>query len=434
MAKTAPALPKGTRDFLPRDLVLRNRAFALLRATFERYGFEPLETPAVELTSVLEGKYGEEGDRLLFRVLKRGNDLESAGRAVAALPEGERGAAPLARELSDMALRYDLTVPFARVVAAHLNDLALPFRRYQMQPVWRADRPQKGRYREFYQCDVDCVGSRSVTVEAEMLAMVNELFSALGFAEFTIRINHRALLDALQAVSGVPAERRVAVLTAIDKFDKIGADGVRAELAQTAITPDALERLMAIVELTGTPRELIERLRPLVGASSEGVAGLDDLAALFGYLEAMGVPPARYAFDLSMVRGLAYYTGAIYETTVTRPKIGTLSSGGRYDRLIGQFLGRDVPCVGVSFGIDRMFDAMAELGLLGGDVTTTTQALVTLFNPGTAAAAFALARALRAAGIRTEVYAEPKELRPQLAFASKKGIPLALILGPDELA
>ncbi|HEV2238036.1 MAG TPA: histidine--tRNA ligase [Ktedonobacterales bacterium] len=434
MAKTAPALPKGTRDFLPRDLVLRNRAFALLRATFERYGFEPLETPAVELTSVLEGKYGEEGDRLLFRVLKRGHDLESAGRAVAALPEDERGAAQLARELSDMALRYDLTVPFARVVAAHLNDLALPFRRYQMQPVWRGDRPQKGRYREFYQCDVDCVGSRSVTVEAEMLAMVNELFSALGFAEFTIHINHRALLDALQAVSGVPADSRVAVLTAIDKLDKIGADGVREELAKTAISADALERLMAIVALTGTPRELIARLRPLVGESREGVAGLDDLEALFGYLEALGVPPARYAFDLAMVRGLAYYTGTIYETTVTRPKIGTLSSGGRYDRLIGQFLGRDLPCVGVSFGLDRMFDAMAELGLLGGDETTTTQALVTLFGPETTAAAFALARDLRAAGIRTEVYAEPKELRPQLAFASKKGIPLALILGPDELA
>jgi histidyl-tRNA synthetase len=433
MAKTAPALPKGTRDFLPRDLVLRNRAFALLRATFERYGFEPLETPAVELSSVLEGKYGEEGDRLLYRVLKRGNDLESAGRAVAALPEGECGAAQLARELSEMALRYDLTVPFARVVAAHLNDLALPFRRYQIQPVWRADRPQKGRYREFYQCDVDCVGSRSVTVEAEMLAMVNELFSALGFAEFTIRINHRALLDALQATSGVPEERRVAVLTAIDKFDKIGADGVREELGKTGIGPDARDKLMAIIAVAGTPREMIEHLRPLVGETPQGGAGLDDLGALFGYLEMLGIPPARYAFDLSMVRGLAYYTGAIFETTVTRPKIGSLCSGGRYDRLIGQFLGRDLPCVGLSFGLDRMFDAMSELGLLGGDATTTTQALVTLFSPATAAAAFALARELRAAGIRTEVYAEPRELRPQLAFASKKGIPLALILGPDEL-
>src|SRR5260370_27394778 len=227
MAKTPPALPKGTRDFLPRDLVLRNRAFALLRDTFERYGFEPLETPSVELTSVLEGKYGEEGDRLLFRILKRGNELEAAARAVVALPEGERSASPLARELADMALRYDLTVPFARVVAAHLNDLALPFRRYQIQPVWRADRPQRGRYREFYQCDVDCVGSRSVTVEAEMLAMVNELFTALGFEEFTIRINHRALLDALQAASGVPEERRGARRPASDKMGTSCAGGGR---------------------------------------------------------------------------------------------------------------------------------------------------------------------------------------------------------------
>jgi histidyl-tRNA synthetase len=433
MAKTPPALPKGTRDFLPRDLVLRNRAFALLRDTFERYGFEPLETPSVELTSVLEGKYGEEGDRLLFRILKRGNELEAAARAVVALPEDERSAGLLARDLADMALRYDLTVPFARVVAAHLNDLALPFRRYQIQPVWRADRPQRGRYREFYQCDVDCVGSRSVTVEAEMLAMVNEVFSGLGFTEFTIRINHRTLLDALMEVTGVPEGRRVAALTALDKLDKIGADGVGEELAKAGIEPDARARLMDVIYLTGTPQAILEALRPLVSANANGELGLRELSEVFGYLDVMGVPAERVALDISIVRALSYYTGTIFETVVTRPKIGSLSGGGRYDRLIGQFLGRDLPCVGVSFGIDRMFEALAELKLMVGETVTTTQALVTLFGAETVPASFALASDLRREGIRTEVYAEPKELRPQLAFASKKGIPLVCILGPDEL-
>src|SRR5690349_20800244 len=232
MARIAPVNARGTRDFLPRDLVRRNRVFALLRETFERYGYEPLETPAIENTAVLEGKYGEEGERLLFRILKRGRELESGVRALDALPADERGAAALARFLSDEALRYDLTVPFARVIAAHQNALVFPFRRYQMQPVWRADKPQRGRYREFYQCDVDCVGSRSMTVDAEMAAIHHEVFTRLGFTTFVTRINHRGLLDALMESCGVAPERRVAALTAIDKLDKIGIAGVREELAK----------------------------------------------------------------------------------------------------------------------------------------------------------------------------------------------------------
>jgi histidyl-tRNA synthetase len=434
MAKTPPTTPAGTRDFLPRDLVMRNRVFARLRATFERYGYEPLETPSVERSSTLEGKYGEEGERLLFRILKRGGELEAAGRAIAAMPEGERSAGALARELSDLALRYDLTVPFARVVAAHQSELTLPFRRYQIQPVWRADRPQRGRYRELYQCDVDCVGSRSVTVEAELLAMVNEIFSGLGFSEFTMRINHRALLDALMESTGVPVEQRVPALTAIDKLDKIGADGVREELARAGLEPAMRDRLMDMVGLAGTPQAIIDALRPLIGATPNGETGLRELTDLFGYLDEMGVPPERSKLDLSIVRALSYYTGMIYETTVTQPRIGSLGGGGRYDRLIGMFTGRDLPCVGVSFGIERMLDAMAALGLAADEAITTTQVLVTLFAPETRAASFALAAKLRRAGLRTEVYAEPKELRPQLAFARKKGIPLACILGPDEVA
>lgn len=433
MAKTPPAPPKGTRDWLPRDLVVRNRVFGLLRDTFERYGFEPLETPAVELMSVLEGKYGEEGDHLLFRILRRGQELESAASALTALPAEGRGAA-LARTLADMAMRYDLTVPFARVVASHLNDLQLPFRRYQIQPVWRADRPQRGRYREFFQCDVDCVGSRSVTVEAEMLAMVNEVFTALGFRDFTIRINHRGVLDALMASARVPGDRRVAALTAMDKVDKIGQDGVRAELEKAGLEASSTEVLLRAISIVGAPGAVVEALRPLVGDSSEGAAAIQDLEECFAYLAAMGVPSQHYAFDISVIRGLSYYTGIIYETVAAGAPVGSLASGGRYDKLVGMFLGRDLPCVGISFGVDRMFDAMALLGLLTDEAATTTQALVTLFSRDTVEASFSLAAELRAAGVRTEVYGEPKELRPQLSFASKKGIPLALILGPDEVA
>jgi histidyl-tRNA synthetase len=434
MAKTPPTPPKGTRDWLPRELVVRNRVFGLLRETFERYGFEPLETPSVELTSVLEGKYGEEGDRLLFRVLRRGQELEAAAATVGELPAEERGAAALARALSDMALRYDLTVPFARVVADHLNELQLPFRRYQIQPVWRADRPQRGRYREFFQCDVDCVGSRSVSVEAEMLAMVNEVFTALGFRDFTVRINHRGLLDALMERATVPAERRPAALTILDKLDKIGQEGVRAELEKAGLADDAVSLLMQATGISGAPGVVVEALRPLVGSEAAGASAVQELEECFSYLAAMGVPAARFAFDISVVRGLSYYTGIIYETVAAGAPVGSLASGGRYDKLIGMFLGRDLPCVGLSFGLDRMFEALRLLSLLHDEAATTTQALVTLFGRETVAASFALASELRAAGVRTEVYAEPKELRPQLAFASKKGIPLALILGPDELA
>lgn len=432
MPKASLTPPKGTRDLLPRDLIARNRVFDLLRTSFERYGFEPLETPAVESTSALEGKYGEEGERLLFRILKRGNELAAAAKTALALPEDERTPGALARALSDMALRYDLTVPFARVVAAHQNDLVLPFRRYQIQPVWRAERPQHGRYREFYQCDVDCVGSASLAVEAEMLALVCEVFTALGVRDFAVHINHRALLDALMESAGVSPDRRVAAMTALDKLDKIGQDGVRTELASASLSEKTIERLMEAVGLSGAPLAMLEALRPIAGTTPEGEHGLRELGELFNALAAMRVPPEHYQFDLAMVRGLAYYTGTIFETLPGGVRIGSLASGGRYDKLIGQFTGRDLPCVGISFGIDRMFDALTELGLLASDATTATQTLVTLFGAGGLADAYGLAADLRAGGVRTEVYPDPKELRAQLTYASKKGIPVACIIGPDE--
>ncbi len=435
MARISTAPIKGARDFLPRDLAPRNRVFQLLRETFERYGYEPLETPAIEHSSVLEGKYGEEGERLLFRILKNGRDLESAARDL--LDRGadaDLSAGGVARGFSEMALRYDLTVPLARVIAARQNDIVMPFRRYQMQPVWRGDRPQRGRYREFYQCDVDCLGSRSMTVDAEMVAIHHEAFARLGFDTFVTQVSHRGLLDALMEVSGVAPEQRVCARTQIDKFDKIGADGVRAELQRIGLEDRVTDALLDTLSISGAPLDMLETLSPLVRQTEQGEKSIRELREVFTYVREMGVPQDRYELRLSMVRGSDYYTGTIYETVLPGSGLGTLGGGGRYDKLVGMFMGRDVPAVGISFGVERIFVAMADAGLLEGGAVTTTQALVTLFNAETVPASFALAQTLRAAGVRTEVYTEPKGPGQQLAFAEKKGIPLAFIIGPDELA
>ncbi|HEX8983464.1 MAG TPA: histidine--tRNA ligase [Ktedonobacterales bacterium] len=435
MARINTAPIKGARDFLPRDLAPRNRVFQLLRDTFERYGYEPLETPAIEHSNVLEGKYGEEGERLLFRILKNGRDLESAaGALVAQGGDADLSAGAVARVASEMALRYDLTVPMARVIAARQNDIVTPFRRYQMQPVWRGDRPQRGRYREFYQCDVDCVGSRSMIVDAEMVAIHHEAFAGLGFTTFVTQVSHRGLLDALMEVSGVEPQQRVAARVQIDKFDKIGAEGVREELRRIGLSEKVCDALLDALTITGAPLDILETLRPRLSQTQQGETSIRELREIFGYIRALGVPDERYELRLSMVRGSDYYTGSIYETVLPGSGLGTLGAGGRYDKLVGMFLGRDIPAVGISFGVERILVAMEDAGLLAGGSITTTQALVTLFSADTLETSFALAHALRAAGVRTEIYPEPKGLGQQLSFASKKGIPLAFIVGPDEAA
>lgn len=433
MARISPTPIKGARDFLPSELAPRNRVLQLMRETFERYGYEPLETPAIEHSAVLEGKYGEEGERLLFRILKNGRDLESAANDLQADTTAERGAGALARRFSEMALRYDLTVPMARVIAARQNEITMPFRRYQMQPVWRADRPQRGRFREFYQCDVDCIGTAALTADAEMVAIHHEVFARLGFSNFVTQVNHRGLLDALMEASGIAPERRNSARIAIDKLDKIGPDAVRAEMIRNGLDERAADALLDMVSVSGAPLETLAALRPVVSGTARGEASVDELAAAFAYMDALGVPPERYSLQLSMVRGTDYYTGVIYETFLNNSGLGALGGGGRYDKLVGMFLGRDIPAVGISFGVERIFVAMEEAGLLAGQARTTTQALVTLF-PEAVGEAFALAQTLRIAGVRTEMYPEPKGLGPQLSFANKKGIPLAFILGPDEAA
>lgn len=435
MARISTAPISGARDFLPRDLAPRNRVFRLLRETFERHGYEPLETPAIEHASVLEGKYGEEGERLLYRILKNGRDLESAASAM--VTEGDaadRTAGALARRFSEMALRYDLTVPMARVIAARQNELVMPFRRYQMQPVWRADRPQRGRFREFYQCDVDCVGSRSMLVDAEMVAIHYEAFSALGFEDFVTNISHRGLLDALMEACGVPEEQRGSARVAIDKTDKIGLDGVRVQLQKIPLSESGIDGLLEAIGTQGSPEAILASLRPLVSGTTQGETSIRELEEVFAAMRAMDVPDARYALNASMVRGADYYTGVIYETTLTGSTLGSLGGGGRYDRLVGMFLGRDIPAVGISFGVDRIMEAMGDLGLLQGSAETTTEALVTLFNAEMVGASLALAASLRAGGVRTEMYPDLKGLGQQLSFADKRKIPLVFIIGPDEAA
>lgn len=389
-------LPKGMRDILPAQMIHRNRVIETLRGVFLKYGFEPLETPAMERIETLLGKYGEEGDKLIFKVLKRG--------------EGE------ARAEVDQALRYDLTVPLARVIAMNPG-LPMPFKRHQISPVWRADRPQKGRFREFYQCDVDVVGSDDLLADAEVLACFSDAYSALGFESVTILLNHRQALRALAAAMGAEA-REGSLLVALDKLDKIGQDGVSRELSERGFDPAQIDRLWAMLDTGEIP-----------GAE----AAEAELRQILSYTEALGVPAGRIRLDRTLARGLDYYTGAVFEATVTSPKIGSIGGGGRYDGLVGMFAGRRIPAVGVSVGLDRVITVMEELGLLG-EARTSTRVWVTVFSPDTRAASLRVAAGLRAAGVPCEIALDGGKVGKQLKAADARGVPWAVLLGPDEVS
>jgi histidyl-tRNA synthetase len=413
-----PRLLSGFRDFLPPQMLLRQRVLAILREVFERYGFEPLDTPALEYADALTGKYGDD-EKLLYLFTDHG------GREVG--------------------LRYDLTVPLARVAALHANELVLPFKRYHIGPVWRADRPQRGRFREFYQCDVDTVGSPSMLADAEVIACVAEVLGRLGFREFTVQLNHRRLISGLAKLAGVPEEQAGTIHRAVDKIEKIGPGGVREDLLGRGVAPDAADRVLALVTLEGGDDEVLARVRERAGAYPEVVAGIDELETLLRYVSGFGVPRERYAVRLSMVRGLDYYTGPVFETVVERPKIGTIAAGGRYDGLIGSFSGRDVPATGFSLGFERILEVIQEFNLLP-TPQSATQVLVAIVRDraaegqgqaadGGIAAALAVAGELRAAGLRAEPYLnERRGLRDQLTYANRKGIPLVVIPGEEERA
>ncbi|MGE3844855.1 MAG: histidine--tRNA ligase [Vicinamibacterales bacterium] len=406
--------PRGMRDFLPEDVRRRTFVINAIKRVYERYGFEPLETPAVENIDTLLGKYGEEGNKLIFKILKRG-EHESTG-------------------VADLALRYDLTVPLARVVAQYQGQLPRFFKRYQIQPVWRADRPARGRFREFYQCDVDALGSRSMVVEAELCAAACEALNGLGFTDFRIRLNHRRLLAALLEQTGVAIPSHGDALVAIDKLDKIGRDGVLAELTGRGIAPDAGERLLQLFAATDAdPLAALERLEAAVGSHQ---AGLDGLAELREIVRLAARTPAagRIAIDVSLARGLSYYTGAIMEIAV--PDLaGSLGGGGRYDNLVGMFLGKDVPACGFSLGLERILVVMTERGMFpAGLATAPADVLVTIWNSAASDEALALAHELRTAGLRVEVFPEADKLGKQFRYAATRAIRFVTIVGDDEQA
>jgi histidyl-tRNA synthetase len=425
MPSIKPTLPKGTRDFLPEQMYRRQYVIDTMKLIFEKYGYEPLETPSIEKLDVLSGKYGDEGDKLIFKLLRRGTGLEELLKDRQEFVITEYG------QMVDEALRYDLTVPLSRVVAMYQNELNFPFKRYQIQPVWRADRPQRGRYREFFQCDADTVGTDSILADAETVAIVYEVLSTLGFKNFKIRINNRKVLNGILEYGGVDAIQGSSVLTAIDKLEKIGFDGVRQELIKRGISRDQVQRIFSVIDLSGVAEAVLQEMVDSFGENELLLEGAGELQQLLAGLADLGVPTEFRAVDLGLARGLGYYTGPIYESVVEEPKIGSLSGGGRYDNLIGMFLGRDIPATGTAFGIERIIEVMAQLDMFP-DSKTKTQVLVTIFDDEGRAASLAFAQHLRQAGIRTESVFDATKMKKQLSYADKKGIRYVAILGPDE--
>jgi histidyl-tRNA synthetase len=410
---TKPA--RGMRDFLPDELRRRTYVISIIEDVYQRYGFEPLETPAVENVETLLGKYGEEGNKLIFKILKRG-EHEHTGEA-------------------DLALRYDLTVPLARVVAEHRGKLPRYFKRYQIQPVWRADRPARGRFREFYQCDVDAIGSTSPIVEVELCAAVSDVLVRLGFADFTLRLNHREVLRGLLDAAGVATEAHDSALVAIDKLDKIGADGVITELAGRGVSGDVAHRVLEAFShpFSSTNDEIADRLGALIGAHPSGIQGLATLRDVIRLASGTSAAP-RLRIDPGLARGLSYYTGSIFEVAV--PDLaGSLGGGGRYDELIGMFLGEKVPACGFSLGLERILVVMGERGMFPDEATASgADVLATLWSAERIDDTLALARDLRNAGVRVEVYPEPDKLGKQMKYASNRGARFVTIEGDDERA
>lgn len=404
-------LPKGTRDFLPESMNARLAVMDSIRAVFRRFGFEPLETPAFERIETLTGKYGDETDKLMFRIHKRGRN---------ATP-GE----------CDLALRYDLTVPLARVLAMH-GELRMPFKRYQIQPVWRAERPQRGRFREFYQCDVDIAGSRSILADAECLAVMDASLRALGFSDFTIKINDRRILGEFAALGGATDLRsELDVLIAVDKLDKVGRDGVEAELRRKGYDPGGLETLWEAAAAAERGNDAVLNLLD-AQLGDRGQHGVATLRELIGAATSMGVASSRLRVDPALARGADYYTGAVYEAVLNDGGIGSVAAGGRYDDLVGSLSGRDVPAVGVSLGVERLIVVMEERGMLGGR-RTSADVLVTLFDETTCAASATVADELRSHGVSTELYVGDGRMKQQLKHADKRGYPFVILLGPDEI-
>ena len=432
-----PSIPKGTRDFSPLEMARRNYIFDTIKSVFSLYGFQQIETPAMENLSTLMGKYGEEGDKLLFKILNSG-DWKSALDAEQ-LANSTIGA--LTTKVSEKGLRYDLTVPFARFVVQHREEIQFPFKRYQIQPVWRADRPQKGRYREFYQCDVDVVGTNSLLSEVELIQIVEEVYRRLGI-RVSLHINNRKILAGIAEVIGQP-ERIIDITVAIDKLDKIGIENVNKELLEKGIPAEAVEALQPILHLNGANAEKLDQLEQVLVNSEIGLKGIEELRTIFalyaqstqdGDLATYQPSGLQVELDLCLARGLNYYTGAIFEVKALDAKIGSITGGGRYDNLTGIFGMPNVSGVGISFGADRIYDVLAELNLYPENLQSSTQLLFATFGEEELLYALKWAKALRAAGISVEVYPEPTKMKKQMGYADSKNIPFVAIVGSDEMA
>lgn len=416
-----PSIPKGTRDFGPEEVIKRNYIFDTIRSVFTKYAYQPIETPTMENLSTLTGKYGEEGDRLLFKVLNNGDFLSKANADALA----EKNSAKLVSSISKRGLRYDLTVPFARFVVMHQNEISFPFKRYQIQRVWRADRPQKGRYQEFYQCDVDVVGSNSLMYEAELTQIYDEVFAALNIP-VEIKLNNRKVLAGIAEVAGI-SEQFVAMTVAIDKLDKVGMDGVKNELSNRGIATEAIAKIEAILQT----RELADLKVQLVD-SEVGTKGVEELEQVFEYL-ATSEQSNEVQFDVTLARGLNYYTGCIFEVKAKNVKMGSIGGGGRYDDLTGIFGLKNVSGVGVSFGAERIYDVMEELDLFPATASDSLKVLFVTFDQKAHAYAFRCLNQVRKAGISADLYPEPAKLKKQMKYANDRKAPYVVLIGDNEM-
>ena len=421
-----PSIPKGTRDFSPVEMAKRNYIFNTIREVFHLFGYQQIETPSMENLSTLMGKYGDEGDKLLFKI-------QNSGDYFSGLTDEEllsRNAAKLASKFCEKGLRYDLTVPFARYVVMHRDEISFPFKRYQIQPVWRADRPQKGRYREFYQCDADVVGSNSLLNEVELVQMIDRVYGKFGI-RVSIKINNRKILTGIAEIIG-EADKIVDITVAIDKLDKIGLDNVNAELASKGIPQEAIEKLQPIIMLSGTNEEKLETLKTVLAASETGLKGVEESEFILKTVASLGVK-SEVELDLTLARGLNYYTGAIFEVKALDVQIGSISGGGRYDNLTGVFGMSGMSGVGISFGADRIYDVLNQLDLYPKEAVNATQLLFVNFGDKEAAYCLPVLSAARDAGIRAEIYPDSAKMKKQMSYANDKNIPFVAIVGENEM-
>ena len=423
---TKPSIPKGTRDFSPVEMAKRNYIFNTIREVFYRYGFQQIETPSMENLSTLMGKYGEEGDKLLFKI-------QNSGDYFSGLTDEEllsRNAAKLASKFCEKGLRYDLTVPFARYVVMHRDEITFPFKRFQIQPVWRADRPQKGRYREFYQCDADVVGSNSLLNEVELVQMIDAVFQKFGI-RVSIKINNRKILTGIAEIIG-EADKIVDITVAIDKLDKIGLDNVNAELASKGIPQEAIDKLQPIILLSGSNEEKLATLKNVLTASETGLKGVEESEFILKTIAGLGIQ-SEVELDLTLARGLNYYTGAIFEVKALDVQIGSISGGGRYDNLTGVFGMEGMSGVGISFGADRIYDVLNQLDLYPKEAVNGTQLLFVNFGEAEAAYVLPVLAQVRAAGIRAEIYPDAAKMKKQMSYANAKMVPFVAIVGENEM-